>query len=331
MTATKQQYRKTEKLLLEIFQRESTTKRHAIDEVLSRFSLTEEQMRESSTNGRKNVLKSRIGEVFAELCKKEILVLGEGGIYSLAKTRPVIIHEEKCEAAILAALKSAPMTKKELNALLSEQFGTDRTATKQDDARLSTAISAVLARLCKLGIILRRGESFSICEKCAAAPSDLVAIAGLREEFLCRLHGKGGEFFEHYFMNLLEKYSVLHSKTVLENTTVGGSDDGGIDGILRTRDCLGFEETLMVQTKNRRITFSEKELRGFYGAVRAKMGSRGLFATTGSLHEGAVQFIDSLPDLAAVNGYMLFKMAVKTLYGIKKLGTKLTVDEKIIG
>ncbi len=327
----KQEYRKTEQLLLEIFRKEKTTKKLAIEEVLSRFSLTEEQMRESSTNGKKNVLKSKIGEVFADLCKKEILIADANGIYSLAKTRPVIIHEEKCEVAILAALKNAPMTRKELSAQLTEHFGTDRTATKQDDAHLSSAISAVLTRLSRLGIVLRNGDVYSICEKCVAAPSDLVAIASLREEYLSRVHGKGGEFFEHYFMNLLEKYSVLHDKTVIENTTVGGSDDGGIDGILRTRDCLGFEETLMVQTKNRRIVFSEKDMRGFYGAVRAKMGSRGLFATTGSFHEGALRFIDSLPDLAAVDGYMLFKMAIRTLYGIKKVGGKLTVDEKVLG
>lgn len=330
MTA-KQEYRKIEKLLLEIFGKESATKRHAIEEALSRFSLSQEQLRDSSTNGTKNILKSRIGEVFAKLCKKEILTADAEGVYSLAKTRPVIIREEKCEAAILDALKDGSMTKKELLTLLTEQLGTDRTASKQDDARLSSVISAVLARLTALGVLLRTGESFSLCEKCKAEPSDLVAIASLRAEYLTRVHQKGGEFFEHYFMNLLEKFSVLHAKTVLENTTVGGSDDGGIDGILRTRDCLGFEETVMVQTKNRRMVFSEKDMRGFYGAVRAKMGSRGLFATTGSFHEGALRFIQGLPDLSVVDGYMLFKMAVSTLYGIKKVGGKLTVDEKVIG
>ncbi len=327
----KQEHRKAEKILLDIFGKESTTRKRAIEEALSRYALTQEQMRECSTNGAKNILKSKIGEAFANLCKKEVLVADSEGVYSLAKTRPVIIHEEKCELAILAALKDAPMTRKELTAHLTEHFGTDRTATRQDDAHLSAAITAVLERLSRLGILLRTKDRYSMCQKCMAAPSDLVAIASLREEYLSRVHSKGGEFFEHYFMNLLEKYSVLHSKTVLENTTVGGSEDGGIDGILKTRDCLGFEETLMVQTKNRRITFSEKDMRGFYGAVRAKMGSRGLFATTGAFHEGARQFIDSLPDLAAVDGYMLFRMAIKTLYGIKKAGGKLTVDEKVLG
>ena len=156
-------------------------------------------------------------------------------------------------------------------------------------------------------------------------------LATLRSEYLTRLHGKGGEYFEHYFMNLLEKYVTLHGKTVLENTTVGGSEDGGIDGILLTKDCLGFEERILVQTKNRRLTFSEKDMRGFYGAVRAARGSRGIFATTGTFHDGAVRFLDALPDLVGIDGLRLFEMATETLYGIKKNGGKLSVDTKLIG
>jgi restriction endonuclease Mrr len=132
-------------------------------------------------------------------------------------------------------------------------------------------------------------------------------------------------------MNLLEKYVTLHGKTATQNTTVGGSEDGGIDGILVTKDCLGFEERVLVQTKNRRMTFAEREIRGFYGALRAARGSRGIFATTGSFHDGAIRFLDSLPDLIGIDGYRLFEMAKETLYGIKKCGGKLAVDDKVIG
>ncbi len=328
---TQQQYRQMERLLIRAYQEKPLTKKHAIEEALAHFSLTQEQMRESSTNGKKNILKSRLGEVFADLCHRGIIVADKKGIYTLQKTRPVIIREEKCEAAILAALKGGRKTRKELRTLLTVQFGTDRTATVQDDSKLFSMISSVLARLSKNGTLLQEGESYSICEKCAAEPKNLLELARLRAEYLALVHSKGGEFFEHYFMNLLERYVTLHRKTVLENTTVGGSEDGGIDGILRTRDCLGFEETVLVQTKNRRMTFSEREMRGFYGAVRAKMGSRGIYATSGDFHEGAVKFLDSLPDLVGVDGYRLFEMATETLYGIKKSGGKLTVDTKVIG
>ena len=328
---TKQEFKKMEKILLDLFGKEGMTKKHAIDTALSAFSLTAQELRDNGTNGKKNVLKSRLGEVFADLCRREILAADESGTYTLAKTRPVIIHEEKCEAEILAALKDGAKTRSALTALLSEKFGTNRTATQKDDARLSAAITAVLARLSQSGLILKEMNAYSLCEQCTADPTCVMQLANLRAEYLSRVHAKGGEFFEHYFMNLLEKYVSLHHKTVLENTTVGGSEDGGIDGILRTRDCLGFEETVLVQTKNRHMTFSERDMRGFYGAVHAASGSRGIFATTGLFHAGAQKFLDSLPDLVGIDGYMVFDMAVKTLYGIKKSGGTLSVDARVIG
>lgn len=328
---TKQDYRKMERLLLDIFGKKNCTKKQAIDDALSRLSLTQEEMRDSSTNGKKNIMKSKLGAVLAELCAKEILVADKDGVYTLAKTRPVIIHEEKCEAAILAALKEAPMTRAALRARLEEEFGTKRTASEKDDARLYTAIGTVLARLQKSGLILSENGRFALCKQCTATPDCSVELASLRAEYLARVHSMGGEFFEHYFMNLLEKYVTLHGKTVLENTTVGGSEDGGIDGILTTRDCLGFEERVLVQTKNRHMTFSERDMRGFYGAQRAAGGSRGIFATTGTFHEGAARFLALLPDLVGIDGYRLFDMARETLYGIKKSGGRLAVDTRVIG
>ena len=315
---TKQDYRKMERLLLDIFGKKNCTKKQAIDDALSRLSLTEEQMRDSSTNGKKNIMKSKLGAVLAELCAKEILVADKDGVYTLAKTRPVIIHEEKCEAAILAALKEAPMTRAALRARLEEEFGTKRTASEKDDARLYTAIGTVLARLQKSGLILSENGRFALCKQCTATPDCSVELASLRAEYLARVPS-------------MEKYVTLHGKTVLENTTVGGSEDGGIDGILTTRDCLGFEERVLVQTKNRHMTFSERDMRGFYGAQRAAGGSRGIFATTGTFHEGAARFLALLPDLVGIDGYRLFDMARETLYGIKKSGGRLAVDTRVIG
>lgn len=327
---TQQQLRQMEKLFIQLLGAKALTKKQAIEVALSHFDLTPAELRESNTNGKKNILKSQLGEVFAGLCQRGVLIADKKGVYTLAKTRPVILREEKCEAALLAALKNGGKTRKELRAILTAQFGTDRTVSTRDDSQLASILSSLLSRLTKSGVLLYEKEIYSICKKCAAEPSNLLELAKLRAEYLALVHSKGGEFFEHYFMNLLERYVTLHHKTVLENTTVGGSEDGGIDGVLKTRDCLGFEETVLVQTKNRHMTFSEREMRGFYGAVRAKMGSRGIFATSGDFHEGATKFLDSLPDLVGVDGYRLFEMATETLYGIKKSGGKLTVDTKVI-
>lgn len=325
------EFRQLEKLLIDAMAAKAMTKKQAIEAALSLCSLTAEEMHDVSTNGKRNILKSKLGEVFASLAGRGILSAEKGGIYTVVKSQPVIVHEEKCEILLLAALKDGKKTKKELREILAEAFGTARTATLKDDAQLNSVIAALLSRLTERGTLVLSDGAYSLCEKCKAVPTDLVELAKLRSQYLYALHAKGGEFFEHYFMNLLEKYVTLHGKTAIENTTVGGSEDGGIDGILVTKDCLGFEERILVQTKNRRMTFAEKEIRGFYGALRAARGSRGIFATTGAFHEGAIRFLDSLPDLIGIDGYRLFDMAKETLYGIKKCGGKLAVDDKVIG
>jgi restriction endonuclease Mrr len=86
----------------------------------------------------------------------------------------------------------------------------------------------------------------------------------------------------------------------------------------------------MVQTKHRIDIPSETDVRGFYGAVCAKRGTRGIYATTSDFHSGAKKFLDALDDCIGINGNDVFKMAVECLYGIKKKQGVLSVDERIM-
>ena len=126
--------------------------------------------------------------------------------------------------------------------------------------------------------------------------------------------------------NLLEKYLVRCGKTVVESYVTGGAEDGGIDGIARTVDSLGFKETIMVQTKNRLDETSETDVRGFYGAVCAAQGSRGIFATTSDFHAMAKKLLDSIDNCVGINGDKIFSMACDTSYGIKREKGKLVLD-----
>ena len=108
-----------------------------------------------------------------------------------------------------------------------------------------------------------------------------------------------------------------------------GSDDGGIDGIVKTVDSLGFRETIMIQTKNRSDIASETDVRGFYGAVCAKRGTRGIFATSSEFHPSARAFLDGLDDCVGVDGRRIFSMAADTEYGIIKADGKLRIDEAV--
>ena len=150
----------------------------------------------------------------------------------------------------------------------------------KDDGKLLGTISSVLGRLSSEGIITKSGGVYSLPEKVRSRLDDIQGILALKHDFKTKLYKRGGEYFEYFFMTLLEKYMKKHNKTVIKSYVTGGSDDGGIDGVIETVDLLGFRETTMVQMKNRAENSSETDVRGFYGAVCAKQGSRGIFATT---------------------------------------------------
>ena len=152
----------------------------------------------------------------------------------------------------------------------------------------------------------------------------------VKGEFLTRLHAKGGEFFEHYFMTLLGKYLSKHGRVVLENYTTGGSSDGGIDGVIKIEDSLGFRETIMVQTKNRLETTNETTVRGFFGAVCARNGSRGIFATSSDFHASASAFLDGIDNCVGVDGSRLFDMAKECQDGMKKKQGAWSVDKNLL-
>jgi len=258
--------------------------------------------------GTPSLLRAKIGEVINEMAEGG-LITSTGSKLSLVWSRPVILRIERCEKAILDVLRKSPSNKTEIRNALEEKFGTNRTATVKDDNILHTFIGQILKRLLNLGIITLKDSKYYIAPEKEARLDDIGEILTLKGDFLSRLHSRGGEFFEHYFMTLLGKYMAKNGKTVTENYTTGGSADGGIDGIIKTIDSLGFRETIMVQTKNRLEVTNETTVRSFYGAVCAAQGSRGIFATSSDFHESAQKFLSGIDNCVGINGNMLFKMA----------------------
>ena len=320
---------KMRRYLSEALEERPLTRRAAIDAALSRFPLTPEEARDTRTNGRRNILKSRIGSTFSDLLEKGVILPASGGTYTVTKSTPAVLREARCEAEILSLLKEAPKTRAELRTKLAAYFGTDKTAAETDDAQLYGMLSEILTRLAKQGVIRKENGVYRLSSRPGAASDDARAVSELRAVFLDTLHAKGGEFFERYLMNLLEKYLTLHGKVVTESKLTGGADDGGIDGILSTHDALGFRERVMVQAKNRNDNATEREVRGFYGAVCAADGSRGIFATTSGFCPTAEKFLDAIDNCVGIDGYRIFEMACETKYGIRKSGGVLSVDEKL--
>ncbi len=317
--------------ILDILEGSPKYRREIINEYINSLPLTPEQKADRSTSGKANVKRSIVGAAINEMLEKGMIIRSADGVYSAHEQKPIAIRNEKCEQKILELLAERSMTKGELRQSLIRHFGTDRTLTEKDDNKLFAYMGDILRRLTKLGVIKLADRVYSLTEKVEARITDINEMLVLKENFLTALHKRGGEFFEVYFMTLLGKYYEKNGKTVTSNTTTGGSADGGIDGIIETTDGLGFRETVMVQTKNRSDTTVETTVRGFYGAVCARQGTRGIFVTSSDFHPAAISFLDSIDNCVGIDGAKIFKMACELHYGIKRSPAgKLTIDTAVI-
>lgn len=325
----KEEYRSIYRAILDSLDNEALSRADIILSVARSKGLNTEEIANQSIVSKYNALRGMTGAIINELCAKGILRCNHEGRYSITEDKPIAIRIEQCEQAILTMLSGSPRTRSEIKDSLTYFFATDTTDTKKDDAKLFTYIGQILKRLTAENIICFDGGKYKILPSRAAEIRDRGALLSLRSDFLNLLHSKGGEFFEVYFMNLLSKYLVRMGKTVTECYTTGGSNDGGIDGIAKTVDSLGFRETIMVQTKNRLDVMSETDVRGFYGALCARGGSRGMFVTTSDFHEGALDFLNSVDNCVGINGAKIFSMACDTDYGIKREGKRLLIDKDI--
>ncbi len=325
-----EEYRKIYHAVLDAMDRAPISRDKLVYSSLEAFELSPEEYADNSTNGRKNDLKSKIGNTVNELIKKGTLEKNADGLYIRNIDKPVAIRMERCEEAIIEMLREMPLSKSEIRDRLTKIFRTDETASTKDDNKLSTFAGQILKRLTADRVLKCAQNKYSIHPEKTAELNNRQEIVALMADFLTLLHSKGGEFFEQYFMNLLARYLMRCGKAVTESRTTGGSADGGIDGIAKTVDSLGFRETIMVQTKNRNDFATETEVRSFYGAVCANQGSRGIFATSSDFHPTAKSFLDAIDNCVGVSGEKIFAMAADVSYGIKRREGRLVIDREII-
>lgn len=274
-------------------------------------------------------IRAKVGSVLTEMLDNGILV-DNGGVYALASSKPVCLRVECCEKEMLSLLREREMSKQELRSALVKRFGTDKTTSTRDDSILYSLIGQVTKRLTSFGVIEISEGKYRIAPEKAAKIDNIESIIALKSEFITRLHSKGGEFFEHFIVTLLSKHLASTGKVIKEAYVTGGEVDGGVDGIIKTVDTLGFSEVIMIQAKNRIEVTNETTVRGFYGAVCAMQGTRGIFATTSDFHESAKQFLDGIDNCVGINADRIFALAVECKYGIVKHKNSYQIDTKIL-
>lgn len=316
----------------------SVRRKKLIEDSMLALGFSEEQLRDFRPESESVQLKISLGTLLTELIHAGQMREDEVGILHMVENAPTRYSAVQIRSFITDTLAAGgTLGKRRLFTLAEQHFGTDRTQSRNDDNALRSVMGRMLLELEKEGHIRRSQRGYEQITDGDYPSTELggylrqAAHGGdIRHCFLEALHTKGGEWFEYYCVNLLKKYYEMSGKRVDEGYVTGGSEDGGIDGIIHTTDDLGYRETVLMQMKNRHAVMNEKDLREFYGAVCAENGSRGIFITLSSFHPMAWKFIEKVDNLTGMDGERLFEIAKKCGLGLLEKNGKTVIDEKFL-
>lgn len=310
-------------------------RKELIERCISRLGFTVGQLRESGTGSPVIRAKSRIGMILSACIKSGYIVESETGKLQLIGNGKHVISREKAKDYVISLLEeSGVMSKNQIFLQAEKDFGTDRTPDKKDDNDLRSVIGKVLVRLEEEKHIIKNRSGYRLSldtsypnTEMGSCLRDAAHGGDLKECFLRAVHIKGGEWFEVYCVDLLDSYNRASGKTVISAAVTGGSDDGGIDGVIKTEDWLGYRETILMQMKNRHAIMTSKDVREFYGAVCAEQGTRGVFITISEFHREARKLLDKVDNLIGIDGDKLFNIACQCKKGIVTKDGRQALDD----
>lgn len=312
-------------------------RKQLIEAVITKIAFTPEQLANTAPGSELVSAKSRIGMILSAAMKSRYILEDELGYMSLNSAEINYVSKFQCRDFIVSALEGGKSyTKQELFRMAEEHFCDSGLSPEEKDLQLRSVLGQVIARLEEEGHICRCSDKISLITDRRYPSTELgcylreAALGGSVEKyFLKAIHTMGGEWFELYAVELMEKYFKKCGKSIISASVSGGSNDGGIDGIINTQDWLGYRELILMQMKNRNAIVTPKDVREFYGAVCAEQGSRGLYVTVSSFHPEAQKLIDKVDNLIGIDGHRIFLIAKKCRYGLKFVSGKLCIDEAL--
>lgn len=324
------------KMLFESLSRGGEIRRKMlIEDCVSQVEFSRREMNDSSPGSKLNMCKSRFGRVLSAALKSRYIFEDQIGILSLNSSEIHYISKDQARDFVVEILKSETrLTKQEIFERAERKFSGELSPDEKNQ-QLRSIVGSVLARLEEEKHVIRSGDRYALAHGSEYPSTELgfylreAAMGGDVERcFLKAVHTMGGEWFEGYAVELLERYFSSCGKEIISASISGGSNDGGIDGIIRTQDALGYRELVLMQMKNRNAIVTPKDVREFYGAVCAEQGTRGLYVAISSFHMEAQKLMDRVDNLIGIDGHRIFEIARDCKFGVVTKNGKPAIDER---
>ena len=154
-------------------------------------------------------------------------------------------------------------------------------------------------------------------------PEEAIQVAvdeislNLQGQLLDRIFDLSPGFFEQLVVDLIVQMGYGGSKGAVAQK-LGGSGDGGIDGIVN-EDVLGLD-VVYLQAKRyaKDNTVQRPMIQQFAGALVGQGASKGVFITTSSFSSGAVEFSKQVPQrIVLIDGDKLGKLMIQYGVGVR--------------
>jgi restriction system protein len=252
-------------IMLPMLQIVGDEQEHSINELLGKlaghFSLTEEELNEMLPSGKQTTFYNRVGWARTYLTKSGLLEMTRRSYYKITERGDKV-------------LRSNPSR---IDMKYLEQFPEYVEFRESDSGRRRPQVEISQAP----DVVTKTPEE--ILEDAYQEIRD-----NLAQELLVVVKQSSPAFFERLVVELLVKMGYGGSRSEAARA-VGSTGDKGIDGII-DEDRLGLD-TIYVQAKKWENPVGRPEIQKFVGALMGKRARKGIFITTSSFSQEAINYV----------------------------------------
>lgn len=264
----------------------------AIEELASKFRLTDEERNELLPSGTQAVFNNRVGWARSYLKQAGLLDTPRRGYFTISQRGRELLatNPNRIDISVLEQFpefidfKNRKKDKKDEDKTLVSQARTSTNETPED--ALATAYSELR-------------ES-------------------LENEVLEAVMSSSPSFFERLVVDLLVKMGYGGNRQDA-GRALGKSGDGGIDGIIK-EDQLGLD-VIYIQAKRWDGSVGRPEIQKFAGALQGQRAKKGVFITTSTFSKEAEQYASVIDSrIILIDGERLGRLMVDHGVGVSTAG-----------
>lgn len=294
-------------------------RKELIEKCVKRLRLPENVVRDKRPDGILNKSKCIFGNAVSALIRSGVIVQEDGllGYKDRDKSQKERVETVKRDTTIekimFGVIEEKALSKKELLSEVVSRY--DASVPGENPSVLKADAGRLLSVAEKSGKVVKdENGRYSVYRKPQESIKDRNArlFKDLGDE----------ELVDKTVLMLETWYAKVDGYTGIDSKNVDGSDDGGIDGIIKGRNRMGSAEKVIVQVKkiNKEGRYVPLcEVREFYGVFAATPdATQAVFVTNRKYHKGSKDFVNRLRHFVLIDGEKWLQLAEECGFELKE-------------